>query len=113
MRSHQLKLLGVACLALPLLVTPALAQDRREVRHSDLDLTQADDAAIMARRLEAAANEVCEREIFVTGSRLPLRSSQAQFEQCRENALKTALEQLNRPQVDRAYAQSRGARTGG
>lgn len=102
-----------ASLALPLLATPAFAEGSLEVRYGDLDITRAEDAAILANRIDEAARELCARKVYVTGSRLPLASSRRQQELCRESSVNAALERLNAPLVTRAYAQSMGGRRDG
>lgn len=86
--------------------TPAAAETgwNISVPYGDLDLTQQSHARIMAERIDDAARRACGGNPrfdpnYRTG---PARATQ-RFETCRTRAVESALADLNRPLVARAF----------
>jgi UrcA family protein len=67
----------------------------------DLDLTSRKDAAVMMRRLRAAAGQLCTFTPSET-----LRRERSRAEVCRRRAVRAAVQQLNAPELTVALAQT-------
>jgi len=77
----------------------ALLPPSRVVSYRDLNLTNAEDVAILYRRITRAAEEVCEPAAR-TGSKLPAPA----YHDCVAHAVATAVAKVNRPELSAYHA---------
>lgn len=97
--------------AVALLATPALAQSAQDdararatpVSYADLDLSQPEDAATLLQRLRNAAAASCEQNAAAQGNPRLERA----IAQCRDEALSSAVAQLDQPELTRLHASRR------
>jgi UrcA family protein len=95
--------------AAALMATPAMAQSVKEdaravpVSYADLDLTQAADAQLLLQRLRYAASAACEQNAAAQGNARLERA----IDQCRTDALDSAVAQLDQPELTRLYVAQR------
>jgi len=94
--------------AAAMLSAPAFAQTADQARavpvsYADLDLSQTADAQTMLQRLRYAAQASCERNAAAQGNPRLERA----IAQCREEALESAVAQLDQPELTRVYATQR------
>lgn len=106
MRKYGTKLITVAILALPILASPASAQEQRRVYYADLDLSTQRGARVMLQRLDNAARDVCGGDWRGSNSRIARAAEAEQIDVCRDQAMRTALAELNAPEVARAYEET-------
>lgn len=105
----KLIVLGFSVAAL--LATPALAQSPQDdsrgrampVSYADLDLSQPEDAATLLQRLRTAAAASCEQNAAAQGNARLERA----IAQCRDEALNSAVAQLDQPELTRLHAARR------
>jgi UrcA family protein len=97
--------------AAALLASPALAQSMESeaparavpVSYADLDLSQTADAQTLLQRLRYAATAACEQNAAAQGNARLERA----IEQCRTEALDSAVAQLDQPELTRLHAARR------
>lgn len=105
MRKHALTLVATAALTLPLFIQPAAAQLQRTVTYRDLDIADAQDAAVLVERLDAASRAVCGGSPRSHANYRVARVEVTRaFEACRAQAMDAALAQIDAPAVTRAHA---------
>lgn len=75
---------------------------RVEVRYDDLGVDRVAGAATLYRRIRAAAHDVC-KDYAGRGAQLSAR-----FEQCVDEAIARAVDEVDRPALDAHYARRHG-----
>jgi len=93
--------LSVALLAAPVWADTFAGENPRAVpvAYQDLDLRQSQDAATMLSRLRTATARACEmRELAQPGP-----TARRAIRACRDDALETAIRELNEPEVTRQH----------
>ena len=108
MKAHRTALLSITTLALGFVASQAWADEvdsvrRMTVSYNDLDLSRAEDASVMYRRLVQAAREVCKRADGGFGD-------PAVYLHCTRGALKDAIGDLHNPAVTALYDRKQGQR---
>jgi UrcA family protein len=82
------------------------------VRYGDLDLSDARDARTLVRRIDRAARRACGGGAYLNSTRGVERAREyAAFNECRREAVRDALAELDAPQVRLAYQRFGQART--
>jgi UrcA family protein len=73
------------------------------VTYQDLDLSSAEDAAILIARLHSATQRACElRQLSHQGP-----TARRAVRACRDDALQVAIQRINEPEVTRLYQEAR------
>ncbi|MBY0563528.1 MAG: UrcA family protein [Hyphomonadaceae bacterium] len=108
MRYRDTLIVAAALLATPVMAGAASAEPRqRTVDYSDLDLSDARDAATLIERLDRASRAVCggnpRNDPNYRASRHFVIEA---FEECRAYAMSQAMAEFESPAVQHAYAQS-------
>ena len=82
---------------------PASTTNRFEVRFSDLNLNDEQDARVLLQRIERAAKKACGGHASFSSYTGGLERS---FYECRDDAVRRAVEQLAAPVVSRLYREA-------
>lgn len=108
MRHHGTVIIAAALLSTPIVTGVAEAEPRhRTVDYSDLDLSDARDAARLVERLDNASRAVCGGNPRNDANyRFARQFVIEAFEECRADAMNQAMAEIQAPAVQRAYAQS-------